>query len=105
MYALLFLLSSSLDNICEEYEISKKYDLLRLRNWEGGAPAGDLQLAHIYGNLSLSVSHFLSRPDAMAFTALIVSVQVGLIRDSGRRKPKYPVSLNSKANAYGIPFL
>ena len=41
----------------------------------------------------------------MAFTALIVSVQVGLIRDSGSRKPKYPVSLSSKANAYVIPFL
>lgn len=60
---------------------------------------------HIYGNLSLSVSHFFSRPDAMAFTALRVSVQVGLIKDSGRRKPKYPVSLNSNANAYWIPFL
>lgn len=59
----------------------------------------ELQCGHIYGNLSLSVLHFFSRPDEMAFTALVVSVQVGLIRDSGKRKPKCPVSLNSNANA------
>lgn len=41
----------------------------------------------------------------MVFTALMVSVQVGLISSSGNRKPKQPVSRNSKANAYGIPFL
>lgn len=49
--------------------------------------------------------HFFSRPEAMVFTALMVSVQVGLIRASGNRKPKWPVSRNSKAKVYGIPFL
>lgn len=45
-------------------------------------------IVHIYENLFLSVLHFFRRPDAMAFTAFKVSAQVGLISDSGRRKPK-----------------
>lgn len=65
----------------------------------------ELRGGHIYGNLFLSGLHFFRTPDAMAFTALVVSAHVGPMRDSGRRKPKCPVSLNSKANVYGIPFL
>ncbi|KAK0141590.1 Acetylcholine receptor subunit delta [Merluccius polli] len=39
------------------------------------------------GNTSLLTSHFFSRPAAMALTALMVSVQVGLMSASGSRKP------------------